>query len=259
MFNPVQMLRVIGRQTLDLVGGIGSCGMFLLTALFWTVASPLKIRRVIEQIHFIGVKSVLIVLLTGMSTGMVLALQVYYALNKFGGESLLGPTVALSLVRELGPVLSALMITGRAGSALASEIGIMRITDQIDALEIMAVNPYRYLIVPNILAAVISFPVLAFLCCVVGIWGGYLVGVQLLGMSAGTFFGEISVYLTMTDVTMCLWKSLSFGLIVSWVCCYKGFTTAYGAKGVGRATTEAVVISSVLVLVWDYFVTSVCV
>jgi len=250
-------IRQVGSVCLAGLGCLGTYGLFLLTALFWLGRAPLKMRRVIEQVSFIGVKSVVIVLLTGAATGMVLALQVYYALNKFGGESLLGPTVALSLVRELGPVLSALMVTGRAGSALASEIGIMRITEQIDALEIMAVNPYRFLIVPNLVAAVIAFPVLGAMCCVVGIWGGYLVAVQILGMSAGTYFGEISNYLSMSDIRMGIYKSLSFGLIVSWICCFKGFYSEYGAKGVGRATTQAVVISSVFILIWDYFITSV--
>lgn len=253
----MQLIRTLGRLALAVLDILGSYGMFLLTALFWLCGSPLKFRRVLEQIVFIGVKSTVIVLLTGAFTGMVFALQVYYALTKFGGEALLGPTVALSLIRELGPVVSALMVTGRAGSALASEIGIMRITEQIDALEIMAVNPYRYLIVPNMVAAVVSFPLLGAFFSMVGIWGGYLVGVELLGVSEGTYFGEMTNFVAMKDITMGITKSLSFGLIVSLVCCYKGYTTEYGAKGVGKATTQSVVISSVLILIWDYFITSV--
>lgn len=253
----MKLFRTIGRHTLLFFENLGTYGIFLITAFFWLFGSPLKFRRVIEQINFIGVKSTVIVLLTGAFTGMVLSLQAFYALNKFGGESLLGPTVALSLIRELGPVVSALMITGRAGSALASEIGIMRITEQLDAMEIMAVNPYRYLIVPNMMAAVIAFPVLGAFFNLIGIWGGYLVGVKILGLSAGTYFGEMSNYLDMKDIMMSVYKSLSFGLIVSWICCYKGYFTEYGAKGVGKATTQAVVISSVFILIWDYFITSV--
>ena len=253
----ISCIRGLGRGALGVLEMLGSYGMFLLTAFFWLFGSPLKFKRVLEQIVFIGVKSTVIVLLTGAFTGMVFALQVFYALSKFGGESLLGPTVALSLIRELGPVVSALMITGRAGSALASEIGIMRITEQIDALEIMAVNPYRYLVVPNMVAAVISFPLLGAFFSMVGIWGGYLVGVKLLGVSEGTYFGEMSNFVEMKDITMGITKSLSFGLIVSWVCCYKGFFTEFGAKGVGKATTQSVVISSVLILIWDYFITSI--
>ena len=251
-------VRLLGAFGLARLQYLGRYGVFLLTALFWTFSSPLKVRRFLEQISFIGAKSTVIVLLAGAFTGMVLSIQGYYALSKFGGESLLGPTVALSLIRELGPVISALMITGRAGSALTSEIGIMRITEQIDALEVMALNPYRYLIIPNILAAIVAFPLLAAIFDVVGIYGGYLVGVELLGLSRGAYFGEMSLFVEMDDIMQGLYKSLSFGLIVSWICCYKGFFTEYGAKGVGKATTQAVVISSVLILVWDYFITSVC-
>jgi len=188
---------------------------------------------------------------------MVLTLQAFYAMRKFGAEALLGPTVALSLIRELGPVISALMVTGRAGSALSAEIGIMRITEQIDAMELMDLNPYRYIIVPNLLAGIISFPLLASIFDVVGIYGGYLVGVKLLGVSEGGYFGEMRNFIDIKEVLQGLYKSLSFGLIVTWICCYRGFTTTYGAEGVSKATTQAVVTSSVLILVWDYFITSI--
>jgi phospholipid/cholesterol/gamma-HCH transport system permease protein len=247
----------LGAFVLKKLQNLGTYGQFLLSAIFWTIFSPLKVTRVIEQISFIGVKSTLIVILTGGFTGMVLGLQGFYALSKFGGESMLGPTVALSLVREIGPVISALMVTGRAGSALTSEIGIMRISEQIDALEIMALNPFRYLVVPNMVAAVLSVPLLGALFDVFGIWGGYVVGVKLLGLSAGTYFGEMAIYLTSKDVFHGLYNSLSFGLIIAWICCYKGYFTEYGAKGVSKATTQAVVICSVLILIWDYFITSV--
>jgi phospholipid/cholesterol/gamma-HCH transport system permease protein len=231
--------------------------IFLGSALFSIFLPPLKWRRMIARIHFIGAKSLSVVVLTGAFTGMVLGLQVFYVLRKFGSEAFLGSAVALTLVRELGPVLCALMVTGRAGSALAAEIGIMRITEQIDALDAMALNPMRYLVVPTILAGLITFPLLTAIFDVVGIYGGYLVGVKVLGVGQGTYFGEIQTYLDLEDVTQGLLKSLSFGLLVTWVCCYKGFYTRYGAEGVSRATTEAVVLSSVLILVWDYFIGSV--
>ncbi len=164
--------------------------------------------------------------------------------------------MALSLIRELGPVLSALMITARAGSALAAEIGIMRITEQIDALEMMALNPIRYLVVPNILAGIIVFPILSVFFDLVGIFGGYLVGVRMLGLSEGSYFGEIRNMVDMQDISIGFYKSISFGIIVNWVCCFKGYFTGYGAEGVSKATTQAVVISSVLILVWDYFMAS---
>lgn len=231
--------------------------IFLSSALFWTFLPPLKWRRMIGRIHFIGAKSLSVIVLTGAFTGMVLGLQVFHTLRKFGSEAFLGSVVALSLIRELGPVLSALMVTGRAGSALTAEIGIMRITEQIDALTVMALNPMRYLVVPTILAGLIAFPLLTAIFDVVGIYGGYLVGVKLLGVAEGTYFGEMQTYVNFEDITQGVLKSLSFGLLVTWVCCYKGFYTRYGAEGVSRATTEAVVLSSVLILIWDYFLGSV--
>jgi phospholipid/cholesterol/gamma-HCH transport system permease protein len=148
------------------------------------------------------------------------------------------------------------MITGRAGSALTAEIGMMRISEQIDALTAMALNPIRYLIVPNIVAAIIVFPLLTSIYNVIGIYGGYLVGVKLLGISSGTYFSLMRDYVDMKDILIGLYKSISFGIIVSWICCYKGFYTGYGAEGVSKSTTEAVVMSSILILVWDYFLGS---
>ncbi len=254
--TPGRLIRTLGRGALFLPERLGGYGIFIGESLWTFVSSPLKIGRVAQQTVFIGVNSTVIVLLTGLFTGMVLSLQTFYALEKFGGEALLGPTLALSLIRELGPVVSALMVTGRAGSALASKIGVMRISEQIDALELMAVDPYRFLIVPSIVAGVVSFPVLsAFFSCI-GIGGGYLVSVQLLAMDAGTFFGEMGGYVDMHDIVMGIYKSLTFGFIVTCVCCYKGHYTRRGAEGVGHATTQAVVISSVLILVSDYVITS---
>lgn len=252
-----KLLEGIGRHFLNLFQSLGRMGIFLGTALFWTFVPPFKTERLIRQVHFIGVKSISVILLTAAFTGMVLGLQGYYTLRKFGAEALLGPAVALSLIRELGPVLSALMVTGRAGSAMAAEIGIMRITEQIDALTAMGLNPVKYLVVPKVLAGLIALPLLTAIFDVIGIYGGYLIGVQLLGLSTGTYFGEMAASVGMVDVRMGLLKSLSFGLLVTWICTYKGFYTGYGAEGVSRATTEAVVLSSVLVLVGDYFLTSV--
>lgn len=231
--------------------------IFLAQTFVVTFQRPFKLRLFFKQIRFFGSKSVLVIALTGAFTGMVLALQLYYTLRKFGSEALLGPAIALSLIRELGPVLSALMVTGRAGSALSAEIGIMRITEQIDALVSMALNPFRYLIVPNITAALVAFPLLTAIFDVVGIFGGYVVAVKLLGLSEGTYFSQIDTFVDFEDVKIGLYKSLCFGLIVSWICCFKGFNAGYGAEGVSRATTEAVVLSSVLILIGDYFVGSV--
>ena len=254
MFNP---LEVVGRVVLKQVQTMGRMAIFLGSTGFWAVLPPLKFRRIVSQLHFIGVKSSSIILLTAGFSGMVLGLQGYYTLRKFGSEALLGPAVGLSLIRELGPVMAALMVAARAGSASAAEIGIMRITEQIDALEAMAVNPMKYLVVPKVIAGLIAIPLLTAIFDVVGIYGGYLVGVELLGVSSGTYFSEMRNMVEMSDIRGGFLKSLSFGLIVTWVCTYKGFYAEHGAEGVGKATTEAVVLSSVLVLVWNYFMTAV--
>ena len=206
---------VAGALPVRLIGGLGAGTLQVLA-------------RLVERIHFIGFRSLTIVILTGAFTGMVLGLQIFFVLSRFGSEAFLGPAVALSIIRELGPVLCALIVTGRAGSALTAELGIMKITEQIDALTVMALNPVRY-----------------------------LVGLELLGLSPGTYFGEMQTFVDRTDIMTGFWKSLSFGIIVTWVCTYKGYYCGHGAEGVARATTQAVVLSSVLILVWDYFLGSV--
>ena len=251
------MLTHIGIATLSLLSFLGRVGLFLGQALGLIFIPPLKIRRVIRQMHFIGARSLLVIALTGLFAGMVLGLQGYYTLTRFGAEAYLGPAVAISLITELGPVLAALMVTGRAGSAIAAEIGIMRITEQIDALAVMALNPIRYLVVPNIVAGVVVMPLLGALFAVIGIYGGYLVGVQLLGVSSGTYFGSMRDFVNLTDVRNGVYKSLCFGLLITFLCCFKGYHTGPGAEGVSKATTEAVVLSSVTVLVLDYVLNSV--
>jgi len=247
-----KLLRIAGRYALSALREMGRMFLFLLSALAMIFKPPFKFRQLLKQMRFFGNKSMLVILLTGSFTGMVLALQLYYILRKFGSEALLGPGIALSLIRELGPVLSALMVTGRAGSALTAEIGMMRISEQIDALTAMALNPIRYLIVPNIVAALVVFPLITAIFDVIGIYGGYLVGVKLLSISSGTYFSLMEDYVEMKDVLLGLYKSISFGLIVSWISCYKGFNSGFGAAGVSKATTEAVVLSSILILIWDY-------
>jgi phospholipid/cholesterol/gamma-HCH transport system permease protein len=248
----ISIVRWTGAEAISLVRRLGHMFVFLASSMFHVFMPPFKFWILMRQVRFFGNKSLVVILLTGAFAGMVLALQVFYTLRKFGSEALLGPAVALSLIRELGPVLSALMITGRAGSALAAEIGIMRNTEQIDALVSMALDPIRYLVTPNIVAAVVVFPLLAAFFDVVGIYGGYVVGVKLLGLSPGTYFSQMESFVSMEDISIGLYKSLSFGVIVAWICSYKGFYSRYGAEGVSRATTEAVVLSSVLILVWDY-------
>jgi len=252
----MDMIRRLGAYTLSYLRRMGRMGLFLARTFYYTATPPLKVSWVLKQIWFIGFQSTLVIFLTGAFTGMVLGLQGFYTLNRFGSAALLGPMVALSLIRELGPVLSALMVTGRAGSAMTAEIGIMRTSEQIDAIELMGLNPYRYLVVPKFVAGIIALPLLTAIFDVVGIFGGFLVGGKLLGLGEGTYFGEMANYLDMKDVAVGIYKSLSFGVVVTWVCCYKGFHSGFGAEGVSKATTQAVVLSSVLVLFWDYVMTS---
>ena len=254
---PLIPFEALGRWTIHGVTALGRFGTFLLVALATLVTPPFKLRAFIDRVDYIGFRSLLIILLTGAFTGMVLGLQIFFTLSRFGSEAFLGPAVALSLIRELGPVLAALMVTGRAGSALTAEIGIMRITEQIDALTVMALSPFRYLVAPSILAGVVTFPLMTALFDVVGIFGGYLVGVELLGLSEGTYFGEMATFVDLHDIMTGFWKSLAFGIVVTWVCTYKGFHVGHGAQGVARATTQAVVLSSVLILVVDYFLGTV--
>ncbi len=252
--QPIQRL---GGVTLAILRDMGRMLTFLLYALYTIARRPGRPIHILKQLHFIGAKSLFVICLTAAFTGMVLGLQGYYTLAKFGSEGMLGSAVALSLIRELGPVLTALMVTGRAGSAITAEIGIMKITEQIDALKTMALEPFKYLVSPKVIAAVIAVPLLCAVFDVVGIAGGYVVGVKLLGVNPGTYFFEMEKSVVAKDVISGFIKSLSFGLIISWVCCFKGYNAGHGAEGVSRATTAAVVMSSVSVLIWDYFLTSV--
>ena len=249
-------IRNLGARSLDSLRGTGRMGLFLAKIFFFAVTPPLKFSQFLKQIRFIGFQSSLVIFMTGAFTGMVLGLQGYYTLSQFGSAALLGPMVALSLIKELGPVLSALMVTARAGSAMTAEIGIMRITEQIEAIELMGLNPFRYLVVPKFLAGILAMPLLTAIFDVVGIFGGYLIGVKLLGIGEGTYFGEMANYIRMQDITQGIYKSLSFGVLITWVCCYKGYYVGFGSEGVSKATTQAVVLSSVLILFWDYILTS---
>lgn len=256
--NPfmVRAIRRLGTVVLDFLQEAGRMQLFMLEALGQFFLPPYKPFNIIKQLYFIGVRSSSIILLTGAFTGMVLALQGYYTLKKFGAESALGSAVALSLIRELGPVLTALMVTGRAGSAITAEIGIMRITEQLDALDTMAIMPMHFIIMPKMIAGIIAVPLLTAIFDIVGILGGYLVGVVMLGVSSGSYFSGMVQSVESLDVNGGIVKSLVFGLTVMLVTCFKGYYTGRGAEGVSQSTTQAVVLSAVLVLVWDYILTS---
>ncbi len=257
------LIEKTGEKSRYHVSDIGRMGCFLVAAIAGVFKPPFRFRATLEQLREIGVNSVGVIFFTALFTGMVLGLQGYYTLRKFGSEGMLGSAVALSLLRELGPVLTALMVTGRAGSAMCAEIGIMRNSEQIDALECMAVDPFRYLVAPKFLATMIAIPVLTLIFNVVGIFGGYIAGVGLLGVNPGAFVSGMQASVVNKDISLGIIKSLAFALIVVWVCTGRGYYVhrirgaGFGAEGVSRVTTQAVVISSIMVLVWDYLITAV--
>lgn len=251
-----EFIAALGRVVLSLLQESGRMMLLLLEAFSWLMRPPWRWGLFFKQMEFIGVNSICLVMLTSLFTGMVLALQTYYAFRLFSAETLVGATVALSMARELGPVITALMVTGRAGSAMAAEIGTMRITEQVDALTVMAINPVQYLVLPRVVAGIVMLPLLTAVSVFIGVFGGYLVGVKLLGIHGGIFMNKVYEYVEFSDIYNGLVKAACFGLILSLVGCYKGFYTRGGAKGVGQATTQSVVLSSVLILTSDYVLTA---
>jgi phospholipid/cholesterol/gamma-HCH transport system permease protein len=241
---------------------LGISGLFLFETIRTILLPPYSLNPLIKQIAFIGARSMLVIVVAGLFVGMVIALQFYDTLLRFGSISLLGSAVGLSLIRELGPVITALMVIGRAGSSMCAEIGIMRVDNQIDALECMAIDPYRYLFAPRILAGVICVPILTAIFIVVGIFGGYFVGVILFGVSPGSFYQGMSDTILNRDILMCFSKSIVFGLLIVWIACDMGFNLhldkhgAYGSEGVSRITTESVVLSSMAILFSDYLISA---
>jgi phospholipid/cholesterol/gamma-HCH transport system permease protein len=259
----LKLFEKIGDHTLYYVNDVGRMGIFLFQSLLSIFKPPYKIYSIVKQTYIIGTLSIFVILFTGAFTGMVLGLQGYHTLSKFGAQGLLGSAVALSLIRELGPVLAALMVTGRAGSAICAEIGVMRISEQIDALECMAIDPHKYIMAPKFIAGILSLPLLTAIFDVIGILGGYAVGVGLLGVGKGTYFSSMYEDVEFNDIYMGIVKALCFGLIIIWISASRGYFVhlsrggGFGAEGVSRVTTNAVVMSSVCILLFDYLLTSV--
>ena len=250
----------IGTRAIDWVQELGAVGIFLLKA-FFLIFRPKQFPSIVQHVYYIGARSAPVVMLVGLFTGMVLGLQLYYTLVQFGSTGVLGSAISLSLIRELGPVLTAIMITARAGSSMTTEIGIQRISEQIDALFTMRIDSLQYLVSPRIAASIISFPILTAFFDMIGIIGGYLTGVVLLGLDSGTYFYRVYASVEMADITGGFVKAIVFAFIVSTICCFQGYFThmrkdSYGAKSVGLSTTSAVVLSCVLILVGDFVVTS---
>lgn len=255
--RPAWPVRAIESMGQGLVGGVEELGRLAslgLDVARWSVRRPFRLTNLFFQLDFVGVGSVFIVMLTGLFTGMVFAAQSARAFEMFDAQSLVGPTVALVLTRELAPVFSSLMVTMRAGSAMCTELGTMRVTEQVDALETMAVNPVQYLLVPRVLAGLFMVPLLTILFDTVGILGAYVVSVLGMGVSAGTFITRTQSWLDPADVLEGLIKGAVFGLSVVLICCFKGYNATGGAKGVGAATTQAMVSSALSIFILDFIV-----
>lgn len=234
---------------------IGRFFIILWRVFVWTPRPPYDLRELTRQMVRVGIDSIPVVQLTALFTGMVMALQTFATLKRFNAEGYVGSLVAISLVRELAPVLSALIVAGRCGSAMGAELGTMRVTEQIDALEVLATDPIHYLMVPRVWATTIMLPLLVVLSNVVGIAGGYVVSVVLFGANPVTYMDNTFQFMDWDDVTSGLIKSAVFGLLIAVVGCQKGFFTTGGAEGVGRSTTRAVVLASIAILVSDFFLT----
>jgi len=248
---------IVGHTTISFIEHLGVFGLFLANCMHVLLTKKLKIEKIIEQVNSIGVGSLGIIILTGSFAGMVFALQSYIGFQRVGGEQYIGAVVALGMIRELGPVLTALMTIGRAGSAIAAELGSMQITEQIDALKTLRINIFQYLVIPRILASAISLPLLALFSMICGILGGYFICVHILSLNPQDYTTSIKTYVELSDIMGGVIKSMFFGFILGCVSTYKGIFTHGGARGVGISTTQAVVISSISTLAANYMLTKI--
>ncbi len=251
-----RFMEMVGKQFIEFVRYAGGLSILMGQTLFWIPMPPLRRRQVFEQMAKIGVDSLPIVFLISMFTGMVLALQSAYQMQRFSAEMYIASLVAFSMTRELGPVLTALIVAGRVGASITAELGTMKVTEQIDAMETLATNPIKYLVVPRFLALIVMLPLLTVYSDVVGMLGGYMVGVYKLGISHSMYMKNTWEPLKYKDVFTGLIKSFFFGIIICIVACYEGMTAEGGAEGVGRSTTTSVVVSFILIIASDCFFTA---
>lgn len=251
----MQFVAAVGRGFLSFLAAAGRLGIFAGAGLAHCVRPPIHARLIARQMVEIGYYSLPVVGLTAFFTGMVLALQSYTGFSRFNAESAIAGVVVLSITRELAPVLAGLMVSGRIGAAMAAEIGTMRVTEQIDALTALSTDPCKYLIVPRLLAGFLMLPLLVLVADIVGVFGGYLVGIYKLGFNPDTYIGNTFAYLEVMDVGSGLVKAAVFGYLIALMGCYHGFHSRGGAQGVGKATTNAVVSSAILVLIFNYIIT----
>jgi phospholipid/cholesterol/gamma-HCH transport system permease protein len=246
-------LEILGSRTIFFVEEMGRVAGLLFQSIRWALHPPLGLRNIFKQMEETGANSIPVVLITALSTGMVLALQSYIGFRRFNAESLVGTVVALSMTRELGPVLTGLIVAGRAGAAMAAQLGTMKVTEQVDALTTMAVNPVKYLVVPRVLAGLVMLPILTVFADITGIIGGFFVSVNILDANPVVYMRRTTEYLEVDDIFGGILKAAVFGIIIATVSCYKGITAGGGAEGVGKATTGAVVLSFMLILISNYY------
>ncbi|MCL1066838.1 lipid asymmetry maintenance ABC transporter permease subunit MlaE [Shewanella olleyana] len=254
----INQITNLGRTALDVVAGLGRAGLMLWGAIINVPNFVKGLPLLIKQMYVLGVRSMVIIVVSGLFIGMVLALQGYTVLADFGTVESLGPMVALSLLRELGPVVTALLFAGRAGSALTAEIGLMKSTEQLSSLEMMAIDPLRQVIAPRFWAGVISVPLLTMMFCLVGILGGHLVGVEWKGIDSGSFWSILQSSIEWRqDIVNCLIKSTIFGIVVTWIALYRGYEVTPNPEGISKATTSTVVQASLAVLALDFLLTAI--
>jgi phospholipid/cholesterol/gamma-HCH transport system permease protein len=253
----MNFLAIIGRVFLGFLGTIGRIALFTTRSLAHVLSPPWYFRLVARQMIDIGYFSLPVVGLTALFTGMVLALQSYTGFARFSAESAVATVVILSVTRELGPVISGLMVAGRIGASMAAEIGTMRVTEQIDALSTLSTNPHKYLVAPRLIAGLTMLPCLVLVADIIGVFGGYLVGVYKLGFNPAAYLKRTFDYLEFQDVFSGLVKAAVFGFLISLMGCYHGYHSEGGAQGVGRATTNAVVSASILILIFNYAITEI--
>lgn len=246
----------IGRALLNFLASLGRWGRFFIHTLACILTTPVYVRHILRQLFHVGYLSLPVIGLTAIFSGMVLALQSYTGFARFNAENAIATVVVLSMTRELGPVLAGLMVAGRVGASMAAELGTMRVSEQIDALVTLSINPMRYLVVPRVLAALISLPILVLIADIIGVMGGYLVSVYQLNFNASHYVEQTLAFLEMRDVMSGLIKAGVFGFIVALMGCFHGYTSKGGAAGVGHATTRAVVSSSILILLFNYALTA---
>jgi len=246
----------LGKYVIDGVDGLGAITLFTARFFYWSVKKPFRNHLLFEQLYFIGNKSMMIILLAGMFTGMVLATQTYFGFKLINVDSLVGAIVAISLSKELAPVLTGLIVAGRAGSAMAAQIGSMKVTEQIDALEVMGINSVQYLAVPRIIAATIAVPMLSIVFLFIGNFGSWLVGTKTLMIDESLFFSKLGDFMYVADIAQGVIKASVFGFVIAVIGTYFGFQVEKGAVGVGRGTNLAVVWGMISVLILDYFLTS---